>query len=477
MVKRMLFVVLSGLATTASLADQVTHDVTIDVAQAQPPFEGWGTSLCWWAHGAGDWPDERLDPLIELIVDPNVGLGYTIFRYNIGGGDDPTHDHLRRDGGIPGFLAGPEQAYEWAADANQRRVLLKLAKRVEEPIFEAFSNSPPYWMTVSGCASGNTDGSSNLRGDMYDAFADYLATVALYYRDRWGIHFRTLDPLNEPNASWWKKGNNQEGCHFEVAEQGRIIRSLRSALDRKGLRETVVSAPDTNNIDTCLTNLRAYSSDTMDALGQINTHSYHGNKRNKLRQRASTLGKRLWQSESGPLGFRGTPVEAALHMAQRIQRDLNKLQPVAWLEWQVVSGGNWGCIHIDKKSNALRKSPNFHAHAAFTRAIRPGDRIVKADPADLVAAYSSVRGELAIVIVNTTAHARLYRCTLRGFEIQRERAKVTRAFHGDVEQLVDSRDGTFSLSVDPKEIVTLRILGKRSVATKPAKAQPEKESD
>ena len=93
-------------------------------------------------------------------------------------------------------------------------------------ILEAFSNSPPYWMTKSGCASGSTDGSNNLKDDSYDAFADYLTEVVKHYRDSFGITFRTLEPLNEPNANWWKANGGQEGCHFSPANQQTIIKAV-----------------------------------------------------------------------------------------------------------------------------------------------------------------------------------------------------------------------------------------------------------
>jgi O-glycosyl hydrolase len=69
-------------------------------------------------------------------------------------------------------------------------------------ILEAFSNSPPYWMTASGCASGNGE-ANNLPTDRVTDFADYLSDVVLHFRDEWGITFRTLEPMNEPNATWW----------------------------------------------------------------------------------------------------------------------------------------------------------------------------------------------------------------------------------------------------------------------------------
>ncbi|MCB9858206.1 MAG: alpha-L-arabinofuranosidase [Phycisphaerales bacterium] len=450
-----------------------TIDVTVSFNKSQPAFEGWGTSLCWWAHGVGDWPDDKLDELIDWIGNPETGLGYTIFRYNIGGGDDPTHHHMRRHADIPGFRAGPDVPYDWNADAKQRRVLEKLVARVDKPIVEAFSNSPPYWMTISGCASGNVGGVSNLRPEMFDAFADYLADVVKHYRDERGITFRSVEPLNEPNAGWWTSGHNQEGCHFSTAEQGRIILALRRALDARGLREVQISASDANSIDGCLANMEAYDSRTIEALGQINTHSYWGIRRAALRKFAARHGKRLWQSESGPMQCRGDQMDAALFMAECIVNDLNGMQPAAWLEWQVVSEGNWGCIHIDEETRELRKSPSFFAFSAFTRAVRPGDVLLDVAPAEVVAAYSSARKEIVVVAVNATKKRRAYRCRFKGLEAHAERATMVNAFEGGGSEAIEFRGDAVVVDVAPKSVVTLRVAGASFV--EPTKASSSKQ--
>src|SRR4051794_19524006 len=150
------------VAAAASDANNVT-ELTIDFREQGPPFRGWGTSLAWWAHGAGDWPDETLDRIVKLVTDPRDGLGLNVFRYNIGGGDDPSHHHMRRWGDVPGFKPSDDAPYDWNADAAQRRVLLKLIKASSDPaIVEAFSNSPPWWMTISRCCAGAAGGGPNL---------------------------------------------------------------------------------------------------------------------------------------------------------------------------------------------------------------------------------------------------------------------------------------------------------------------------
>lgn len=48
-------------------------------------FEGWGTSLCWWANRLG-YSEELTSQAADVFFSPN-GLNMNIGRYNIGGGD------------------------------------------------------------------------------------------------------------------------------------------------------------------------------------------------------------------------------------------------------------------------------------------------------------------------------------------------------------------------------------------------------
>ena len=48
-------------------------------------FEGWGTSLCWWANRLG-YSEELTNEAADVFFSPN-GLNMNIGRYNIGGGD------------------------------------------------------------------------------------------------------------------------------------------------------------------------------------------------------------------------------------------------------------------------------------------------------------------------------------------------------------------------------------------------------
>mgnify|MGYP000866029714 FL=1 len=377
--------------------------VTIDPDATYQTIEGWGASLCWWGNQIGRWSADNRNRLIEKIVSPIDGMGYNIFRYNIGGGENPGHNHMRVYADIEGYQ-NADRSWNWNADASQRAVLNRLIERGKyygsEIILEAFSNSPPYWMTKSGCASGTTDGSNNLKDDYYDDFADYLTEVVKHFRDAWGITFRTLEPMNEPTSDWWKAGNRQEGCSFSFANQQKLIKEVGERLKAKGLTGTTVSAADEVSIDTALSGLQSYDATTLSYMSQLNVHSYYGSKRTQLRDLAKSKGLRIWQSESGPLSFNGDMADSCIMLSKRIVTDLKELQCVAWLDWQIIDGGNWGSIYVDDAAQTFTLTEKFYMHANYSRFIRPGYTIIGANNEKTIAAISPDKKKLVIVATN-----------------------------------------------------------------------------
>jgi O-glycosyl hydrolase len=383
------------------VAEAGTTLVKVNAAQRYQTFEGWGTSMCWWANHVGAWAGPARDALVDAIVNPSTGLGYNVFRYNIGGGDNPAHSHMDQYRDMPGFSPAAG-SWDFQADANQRAVLQGIVAHDPGVILEAFSNSPPYWMTKSGCASGSSDGSNNLKDDHYDDFADYLTEVVKHYKDELGITFRTLEPLNEPNANWWKANGSQEGCHFSPSNQQTLIRAVAEQLMLKGLTGTSVSASDENSLDDAYNNLRAFDATTLGVITQLNTHSYAGSRRNELATFASSKGKRLWQSESGPLNQTlADDAAAALFMAGRIITDLRDLKPNAWIDWQVGDPArSWATFTLNDSAQSFAPLKRFYMHAGFSRYIRPGAVFVDVDNPDMVAAVSPDAHSLTLVVRN-----------------------------------------------------------------------------
>jgi O-glycosyl hydrolase len=410
--------------------------VTVNPGVQYQTTEGWGTSLCWFGNVIGGWSDSRRNEIADLLFDLDKGLGLNLIRYNIGGGDAPDHNHMGYGKEMEGFLPSASSSYDWNADANQRWMLQAAKSRIasDEFIAEAFSNSPPYWMTNSGCASGASGGGNNLKSDYYDDFADYLTEVVRHFRDSWGITFRTLEPMNEPNAGWWSANGGQEGCHFDRNVQDDLIREVKAKLDAKGLA-TKIAAMDETGIDDTIDSYNSYDATTKSYIFQINTHVYSGSRRSELHNIAVRDGKLLWQSECDGSGANApfdeyphnhNDIVPGLDIAMRITRDLRDMQPDGWVFWQAVESEqaqvsinkNWGLIHADFEdgTEAYYMTKKYYAMAQYTKYIRPGYTMIDINNTDAVAFISTGDRRLVIVQRNASTSDISYRYDVSGFQ-------------------------------------------------------------
>ncbi|KLE36151.1 glycosyl hydrolase [Aurantiacibacter luteus] len=408
-----------------------------DLDGPRTEFEGWGTALAWFANITGGWPDAERERIADLLYG-DEGLRWSIARYNIGGGARPGAMPLTQPGAnVPGFWRQPEGAHgrdwwrpddqrmwDWSADANQRWWLDAIARRVEAPIFEAFSNSPPWFMTVSGEVSGAPRRlQDNLREGMEDEFAEYLVRVTAELQKRHAIAFRTLSPVNEPGTDYWYAGNRQEGSHWSPARQAAMFDATFAALQRHGL-ETVVSGPDETNSELFVSDWEGYPQSTRERIGQLNVHSYGNTGQVAVRDIARAAGIRLWMSEvdapqpGDPENFEG--MTSALYFAEHVIGDLRRLEPSAWVFWQAVEdisardgrrGSNWGLLKADLRSgpegpHAIHITRKYWAMAQFSRFIRPGFELLPIENQDSVAAISPDGRQIVMVHVNSDDEAR-----------------------------------------------------------------------
>ena len=422
--------ILAVPAGAAAQTDSVTIDLTGEPEKAGTPFEGWGTALAWFANLTGGWPDAERERLADLFYGSD-GLGWTIARYNIGGGARAGATPLTQPGAnVDGFWKLPDGVsadrwnaddpamWNWSADANQRWWLDAIKARVRQPIFEAFSNSPPWFMTVSGEVSGAEEAmDDNLKPGAEKAFASYLARAVEELQRRHGIKFRTLSPVNEPNTDYWYAGNRQEGAHWSPGRQAMMIDAAYAALKARKL-DTVVSAPDETSSELFLQDWPAYPKGTRARIGQINVHSYGNLHQTAVRDIARANDIRLWMSEvdhprpGDPEDFEG--MASPLAFAEHIVLDLKRLEPAAWVFWQAVesfsargtgAGSNWGLVKADLRAGPaadhhITLTRKYYAMAQFSRYIRPGYRLVPTQDIDTVAAASADGAQRIFVHVN-----------------------------------------------------------------------------
>ncbi|MFE9478902.1 glycoside hydrolase [Streptomyces spororaveus] len=487
-------------AASAGAAAAAVHPaaapVRLDPGYQHAPFEGWGTALSWFANVTGGWPDAQRNRLADALYGAE-GLGLTIARYNIGGGDGPeTAPYMRAGAAVPGHWSrpgagapggwDPDNPDHWDpyADGNQRW-WLKAAKARGADTFEAFSNSPPYFMTRSGLVSGAVDPTQdNLRPDQYEPFAAYLAGALQRVQNSTGVTFASVSPVNEPGTAYWRAGGRQEGSHWSRDSQARMITALRAELDRSGLR-TPIAAMDETDPDLFRANWDSYGSTVHSAVGQLNTHTYGTNGRSGARDIAKGAHKPLWMSEvdlGGTVPQSFTDMSPALDLAERITDDLTQLEPRAWVLRQAVEDyenmtpahedSNWGLIQTDftpadAADEPLRKNKKYWAMAQYSRFIRPGSRVIGTDDDHTLAAVRPGGQGAVVVHTNPMDSARTIALDLTGFRdvsaapVQRYTTDATHSVHREADVAVTGKRLTVTLA--PHSVTTLVVPGASGV--------------
>jgi galactan endo-1,6-beta-galactosidase len=406
---------LPAFAQTDQVNQIEPNTIVIDPSKSYGTWEGWGTSLAWMGKVYGD-RDDLADVLfttktMTLNDETLPGLGLTIVRYNAGACSWNDIDGRKMvvsktilpfrqmegfwlDGKDPDLNSS---SWDWNVDSNQRAMLLKARDRGADH-FELFSNSPMWWMCANDNPSGNGK-ADNLPEKNYPLFATYLATIAKYAKDHWGISFTSIEPFNESASSWWTANGKQEGCHFGAGEQAKFLPILRTELDRQGLNDLPIAASDENTFDLATSTWKSYPSETRAIVQKINVHGYQGAKgnRDELYQLAVADGKKLWNSEHGEKFGDG------LEMARDLSLDLHSLHPTAWCYWQPVDSDlkGWGFFNGDLQKAVLENTnPKYFVFAQYSRHIRPGMTILESSDANTVVAYDAGAKKLDLVTLN-----------------------------------------------------------------------------
>lgn len=507
---------------TATAATPPPNSVTIriDPSYQQQTFEGWGTSLVWFANATGGYPEPIRRQLVDMLFGED-GLNLNIARYNIGGGNAPDvrKDYMKAGATMEGFWKAPEGTtrkdmewwdpnnpdhWDWDADANQRWWVDQVKDKVTK--WEAFSNSPPWFQTVSGYVSGGFDsGADQIRADRVDEFATYLVRVSERMEREHGITFDTIDPLNEPNTTYWgtqlgadgqPTGGRQEGAHAGPALQQKVVLALDKALE-DATTEAKVSAMDETNPGIFTTNWNAYSADARAAVDQLNVHTYGTGQRTSARDIAKGADKPLWMSEVEGTWGNGTDftsMDPGLGIATRMVDDMRELEPSAWVFWQPIedsipqaaAGKNWGSIHVPFNCTAqdtletcpIRANSKFHTIRNFTHYIRPGDHFVKVDDTSSVAAVRKSGRAATVVHVNGTTSARSVTLDLSRFGKVTPGATVTPVVTSADGALVQGSavrvtDRSATLTVPAKSVTSFLVKGVSGVAKDAALVQPQ----
>ena len=161
-----------------------------------------------------------------------------------------------------------------------------------------------------------------LRRDMVEEHAATMADYVLGVRDTHGIEIDAITLQNEPNAA---KGTKALFYNEELFVEG--VKTMRAALDARGLTGVKVVGPETASADFVARNMiRAAQNDrgAWDALGGISTHSYNMAATEEFYDFTRDGDKEYWQTESSVPGREGPDdVRRGAINAGRFLNDMN----------------------------------------------------------------------------------------------------------------------------------------------------------
>lgn len=441
--------------------------IVIDLEKNYQTIEGFGASDAWNADFVGRYfsEEEKLRAARWLFSDQYnsfgdpEGIGLSKWRFYLGAGSAEQAEkslisNPTRRGSS--FLDSDGITWDWSRAVGQRWFLQQAVHYGIENLL-AFSISPHISQTRNGLArSTDSELVSNMDPKNAQRYAVYLTQTLLYFRDRFGIQFRYISPVNETQYRW--NTDKQEGSSFTNEEVAKIVRELDRSLGKLEM-DTMIFLPESADWEylTMVKDSPEHSNQIADFFDPSSTnyvgglervpsavsgHSYWLNRtfeetvsvRKKVAARATEYGVSLHQSEYSLIEKRllkfdppESHWEIALYIARIIQSDLRFANVVSWSFWTAFEQDIWGTknryqlIRVNArdstdvtKGGTLTPEKSLWALGQFSFFIRPGFRRVLLTGADeleelLATAYLSPdEREIVIVAVNSSSK-KIYR--------------------------------------------------------------------
>lgn len=429
-----------------------TGVTVIDEKATYQTMDGFGASACWWAQTVGGW--DNVTDVLALLYDKENGIGLNVFRYNLGAGSvDDEHIYVERSR-TESFLKA-DGSYDFSADANAQNVLA-IAKSLagDDLRVTLFANSPPVSLTRNGLAYGSagTDEDPwgcNLDPANYEAYADYLYTVAKYFTDE-GYRVVDVSPVNEPQYSWraWYNADgtfsmNQEGGYYHENDMLGLYKVLiakfdGSELDEKGVKLSMFESGAAEGRNTTFSqildallgkgkNQYKYNKELRDYFDTISMHSYWSSEATKARA-AIYLSEKYsnydvicteycQMTNDGSTGVldlieaenystNGMTIEYGTAMAEVIIDDLTILNAKEWDWWTACSFGIYpdGLVYLNYEDHSdIQTSKRLWCLGNFSKFIDEGAVRIAADSGVKKlssCAFKNPDGSTVIVYVN-----------------------------------------------------------------------------
>ena len=446
-----ILVSLFSLMLSHCFAQNKKIKVLINTSQSYQKMDHFGASDAWACQFVGKWKHETKNRIADLLFSRDTlkngqpkGIGLSLWRFNIGAGSAEQKDasgigeQWRR---AECFLDSSGN-YDWNRQSGQMW-FLEAAKQRNVPFYLGFTNSPPVFFTKNNKAFAY-NGIPNLDESKNNKFTDFLIKVIFGIKQKTGIEFDYISPVNEPQWKWSEGG--QEGSPFNNQDIYRITQNLSEVLMKSNLR-TKICVPEAGQIDYLYKNLNQsecgnqiedfFNNSSPHFLGNMSNvlpvicgHSYFTTspldtivlKRKALISKIKAFPTlKYWMSEYCILGDnqgeiegkkRDLGIKAALYLAKVIHHDLTVANATSWSWWTALSKYDYkdGLIYVGDSVRTERfyASKMLWALGNYSRFIRPEAVRIKADFTAkneedcLVSGYKdSYTNKTTLVIINS----------------------------------------------------------------------------
>ena len=437
---RSLSTLIFPLIVTTSCLAQAGESVEIitDPDILHQTMDGFGASDAWRAQFVGkSWPLEKRMQIADLLFSQEfdlkgnpVGIGLSIWRFNIGAGttEQGVNSGIDNPWRRGECFQNPDGSFDWSKQEGQQWFLHAARERGVEKLL-AFPNAPPVHLAANGLGYASLGQESiNLKPGGMDLYAKFLADVLEHFQQE-GLSFDYLSPVNEPQWDWNDGG--QEGTPAMNEEIFKLVKKLSGELSERELNTRIVIG-EAGTIGHAAISMKTigqegegrddqarlffsksspfYIGDLPNVESTISAHSYHSvwpieNQvqyrhlvAENIREANPDLG--YWMSEYcilqrndeiGRGGGRDLGMATALYVARIMHHDLTITNAKSWQWWTAITEVDYkdGLVYLDDGSEgssgkmgahipslqsdgAVRESKLLWVMGNYSRFIRPG---------------------------------------------------------------------------------------------------------
>ncbi|MBX3257858.1 MAG: xylanase [Chitinophagaceae bacterium] len=433
--------------------------VTVDPALTFQTIDNFAASDAWSCQFVGNWPDDKKNAIADWLFSMDTlqdgspkGIGLSAWRFNFGAGSaqqgeaSGIKDEWRR---AESFLDA-DNNYNWSRQQGQVW-FLQAAKQRGVKDFIGFYNSPPVQYTRNRKAFASNK-VCNIDADHYQDFATYITTTIKGLKQKSGVDFNYISPVNEPQWDWSDGG--QEGSPYYNTDISGIVKSINKALQDNQLA-TQILLPEAGEYYYLYedhdkpgkgSQVNAFFNETSpDYIGNlphvsktVAAHSYFTSSpfeaAVKTRQQVSNTisqinGLKFWQSEycilgdnSGDIKGEGKDlgIKPALYLGKLIYNDLVNANAAAWQWWLAISPYDYkdGLVYTDmsKTDGKYYSSKMMWALGNYSRFVRPGMKRAElrlSSPGVYASAYvDENKKQIVIVAVNESNRQKNLSCNI-----------------------------------------------------------------